>query len=407
MRKQLLFLALLSFLSIESYSQIVFENGYFINESNQKTNCLIKNIDWKNNPTEFKYKSTQDAAIQKADIRTVKEFGINGVSKYIRALVKIDKSSDNINEMGSDRNPVFQEEELYLKVLVEGKASLLLYEHGNLTRFFYKTNESKINQLVYKQYLLNDNIAQNIYFRQQLYIGLKCQMITLKDVKSIKYNKRDLERIFIKFNECTNSNYINYGSKQKKDLFNLSFRLGLNSSSLTIQNPILNLRDTDFGYKFNFRFGIETEFILPYNKTKWSVILEPTYQYYESEISQETNNVSGGTLVSSVNYHSIELPVGLRHYFYLNDDSKIFANISYIFDFTGNSSIEFSRSDGSMFNKLEVISRRNLALGIGYKYKDRYGLEIRYLTNRDILGDYFYWNSSYRTFSIIFGYSLF
>ena len=52
MKKQILLL-LTTILSLNSYSQINFDKGYFINDSNQKVDCLIKNIDWKNNPTEI------------------------------------------------------------------------------------------------------------------------------------------------------------------------------------------------------------------------------------------------------------------------------------------------------------------------------------------------------------------
>jgi len=407
MKKQTLFLALSVILSIKSFSQIIFENGYFINDSNQKIECLIKNIDWENNPTEFEYMLSQDKIAQKESVETVKEFGINGVSKYIRTTVKIDRSSDEINNMSSEKNPNFQEEQLFLKVLIEGKASLFLYKDGNLTKFFYNLNDSEIKQLVYKCYLIHNYIAHNNYFKQQLFIDLKCQAIILNDVEHLKYTKKDLERFFIKYNECNSSSYINYESEQKKDFFNLSFRPGLNYSNLAIQNSISDSRDIDFDNKFSFRFGIEAEYILPFNKNKWGIIIEPTYQYYKSEKTTETNNISGGILVSKVNYQSIELPIGVRHYFFFNDKSKIFADISYIFDSSTNSLIMFTRIDGSILNSLEVKSRTNLGLGIGYKYKDKYSLGIRYQTSREILGDYLLWNSSYKTFSIIFGYSLF
>lgn len=425
MRNQILFFVLIAFSSIESYSQIIFENGYFINESNQKTECLIKNIEWKNNPTEFEYKLTQNANIQKGGIKNVKEFGITGVSKYIRALVKIDKSSDNINNMGYNRNPIFNEEELFLKVLIEGKASLFYYEKGNLTRFFFKTNDSNINQLVYKRYLIKKNnthyivantpiitdnyyVTQNNYFRQQLYNDLKCMGITMRDVEYIKYKKRDLKRFFTKYNECINTGYIDFEPKQKKDLFNLSFRPGINLSNLAIQNSIPDPRDTDFGNELSFRFGIESEYILPFNKNKWGVIIEPTYQYYKSEKSKEAKDVSGGILISKINYHSIALPIGIRHYFHLNDDSKIFANISHTHNYSRKSSFDFSRIDGSSYRPLDAKERsKTLDLGIGYKYKDRYSLEIRYQTKRNIVNDYINWYSEYKIFSVIFGISLF
>ena len=77
MKKQLLFL-LTIILSFNCYSQISFEKGYYINNSYQKTNCLIKNIDWKNNPT--------------------------------------DRSSEIMDDLNNDKNPTFKEEKLFLKV---------------------------------------------------------------------------------------------------------------------------------------------------------------------------------------------------------------------------------------------------------------------------------------------------
>lgn len=407
MRKQLLLIALFTILCAESYSQIIFENGYFIDESNNKIECLIKNVDWKNNPTEFEYKFSQNDTVHKATFKTVKEFGIYNVSKYIRAKTNIDKSSEQIDKMSSERNPNFQEELLFLKVLIEGKASLFLYIDGNLTRFFYKLNDSEIQQLVYKRYLIDDTILENNSFKQELFLKLKCEEIVLNDIKNLRYSNRDLEKLFIKYNKCTGSDYINYKTKQNKDLFNLTFRPSLNYSSLEIQNSVLGFNDIDFRNKLGIRFGIEAEFILPFNKNKWGIIVEPTYQYFKSEQSKETGNVSGGILVSRIDYKSIELPIGVRYYFYLNDKSKLFTNISYVFDFSNNSSIKFLRNDDSMLDELEIKSRRNLALGIGYKYKNRYSMEIRYNTNREILSDYLYWSSNYSSLNIIFGLSMF
>ncbi len=407
MRKQLLVIALITISSIELYSQIIFENGYFINESNEKIECLVKNVDWINNPTEFEYKLSPNDTVQKATLQTVKEFGINNFSKYIRAKTNIDRSSNQLDKMSSERNPNFQEEVLFLKVLIEGQASLFIYIDGNLTRFFYKLNDSEIIQLVYKRYLVDPKILYNDYFKQQLFLELKCEGIQLNDLEHLRYDRRDIERLFIKYHECTSSNYISFESKQKKDLFNLTIRPGLNYSSLEIQNSMTGSRDTDFGNSIGIKFGIETEFILPFNKNKWSVIIEPTYQYYQSEQSEETSSVSGGILVSKVDYRSIELPVGVRHYFYLNDRSKLFINLSYVFDIPINSSIKFLRNDDSVLSGVEIKSSRNLALGIGYKYRDRYSIEIRYNTNREILGDYIYWNSNYNSLNMFFGFSMF
>lgn len=391
----------------ESYCQIAFENGYFINESNEKINCLIKNLDWKNNPTEFEYQLSQSDIVQKATIQTVKEFGIDNTSKYIRAKVNIDRSSNQIDKIGPERNPEFQEELLFLKVIIEGKASLLMYTDTDLTRFFYRLGDSEIEQLVYKKYLIDNTISENNSYKQEIFLKLKCESIGLEEIENLEYSTRYLQKLFIKYNECAGLDYINFKPQKKQDFFNLTFRPGINFSSLEIQVASPGSLDAEFGNQIGYRFGVEAEFILPYNKNKWAMIIEPTYQQFKVQNSRETINIPGGVLVAKVNYKSIEIPVGVRHYFYLNEKSKLFANISYVFDFSINSSITFMRNDDIKLSELETKSRGNAALGIGYKFKDRFSLETRYFTSRNILGDYYYWNSDYRTFSIIIGYSIF
>lgn len=395
MKKQLLFL-LITVLSFNCYSQISFEKGYYIDNSNQKTNCLIKNIDWKNNPTEFEYKLSENSESKKASIKLIKEFGIDNVSKYIRSNVNIDRSSEKFNQLSNHRKPIFKEEELFLKVLVEGKANLYLFEDGNLIRYFYNTEDTVIEQLVFKSYKTsNYKIGKNNSFKNQLWNNLKCPDFKISKVENLDYQKNDLINFFVEYNECNGEKSIIYEKKQKKDLFNLSVRPGFNSSSLSIQNSVSSSRDTDFDNEFGFRFGIEVEFIMPFNANKWSLIIEPTYQYFKSE-----KEIRNQTVIAD--YKSIEIPVGIRHCFFLSENSKIFINGSYILDLSSNSIIDFSSEVD-----LEINTGNNLAFGMGYKYNDKYSLELRYQTSREILSDYIAWSSDYNTLSVIFGYSLF
>ena len=158
MIKPVLFSAVLMFLSIACFSQIVFEKGYFIDESNQRIECLVRNVDWRNNPTEFEYKMSEDSDLLRASIGTVTEFGVDNVSKWVRATVDIDQSGDGLNDLSKERNPVFEEKRVFLKVLIEGKASLFLFREGNLTRFFYRKDDSEIRQLVYKRYFIEKKL---------------------------------------------------------------------------------------------------------------------------------------------------------------------------------------------------------------------------------------------------------
>ncbi|PXY43369.1 autotransporter outer membrane beta-barrel domain-containing protein [Flavobacterium hydrophilum] len=408
MKKHVLFLTIAFVLSINSYSQIVFENGYFVTDNDKRTDCLIENIDWKNTPVEFKYKLSQGEDAVTENTSTVKEFAINGQSKFIRSVVKIDRSSKIIEYMSKEKNPVFNEEKLFLQVLIEGKAKLFLFDGAGVRRFFYKIDDSEIKQLVYKPYLAHeDSIAHNNYFREQLYIDLKCENIEQNEYEKLNYKKNDLTRFFLKYNKCNNSEVVDFENKEKKDLFNLTIRPRLNNSSLTIENSGSDFRDFDFGSNSYFTLGVEAEFILPFNKNRWAVIVEPTYQYFKAEKSKSNSNVVGGKILGKVDYKSIELPVGIRRYFFVNNAFKIFANTSLVLDFSSSSKINFTRNDGSELSSLDVSSALSLGLGIGCKFKDKYSVEMRYLTARGLLSDYSLWNSSYKTASLILGYSFF
>lgn len=408
MKQQLLLVLATAFISFNCYSQINFEKGYYIDNEDQKTDVLIKNIDWKNNPTEFEFKLSEDNESRNATIKTVKEFGIYNVSKFSRHQVNIDRSSGNLDLLSEDSRPRFNEEELFLEVLIEGKANLYLYNDGNITRYFYSKDDSKIEQLIFKKYLTpNNNIGTNEGYKQQLWNDLECSAFTRRKVENVDYRRNELVSFFEDYNKCHNEDYVNFEEMQKKDLFNLNIRPGFNYSSLTIHNKVTDYKDTDFDKEFGFRLGIEGEFIMPFNKNKWAIILEPTYRNYKSEQSQESGSVSGGILVSKVDYKSIELPIGVRHYLYFSDNSKLFLNASYVVDLNLDSTLEFFRQDGSMHSSLDIKPKGVIALGIGYKIKDKYSIEMRYHTSRELLVGYAYWRSDYETVSMVFGYSLF
>ena len=407
MKKKLICIAIF-IATLNSYAQITFEKGYFITNSGEKNECLIKNIGWKNTPTKFSYKLNDSSPIKTYNIEIAKEFGIYNSFKYIRSEVVIDRSSNSMDNLSNDRKAILKNETIFLKVLIEGNANLYIYTDGNLTRFFYSINDREIKQLIYKKYKIkNSGIGKNERFKQQLLNNLKCTKTHFKDIKRLKYKYNSLFNYFINYNKCKNPNfkYFTHASKTKK-VFKLTIKAGINNTSLTIQNSISSNRNTDFGNKNGITFGIENEYILPYNKNKWSLILEPTYQSFKAEKKTEDNSVSGGSVISKINYKSIQLPIGLKHYFFLSNESKLYITGAYVIDFNFNSSVQFNRNDGSNLNTLDIQkSNSSLALGIGYQFK-KYSIELKY-SNRNILNEYLKWSSDYKSLSLNIGYTIF
>lgn len=174
------FICIFACFNFTAFSQIKYEKGYYINDTNEKVEGYIKNIDWLNNPTDFSFKSTENSIFQILDLASVQEFGIYDRSKYVREKVKIDRSSESQFLMSSEKNPIFKDEVIFLKVLLEGNASLYSYTDNNLHRFFFKTTDSQIEQLVYKNYMIrNTLVGKNNYYKQQLLNNLPCEKLRL------------------------------------------------------------------------------------------------------------------------------------------------------------------------------------------------------------------------------------
>jgi hypothetical protein len=390
-------------LSLNCYSQISFEDGYFIKNSGQKVVCQIKNMDWKDNPTEFKYKLSNSDKILNNNIDSVKEFAIYNTSKYIRFFVKIDRSSNKTNELSHSRNAQFKEELLFLRVLIEGGANLHEYQDGILTRYFCGIDDSNIEQLVYQQYLTSRNdIGSNNRYRQQLWNNFQCSTISKQQIDQLDYKKHDLVDFFIKYNECTNQIFTSLDRKKNKKNINLSIRPGLNSSSLKIYNNNTPYKNVDFGRGLEFRFGVEAEFIMPFNNDKWAFIIEPTYQSYTKYKSVPLSGSGSSTRNVTAKYSSVELPIGFRHYMFLNDNSKLFMNASVVIDLINKN----SKIDYELLGDLKIEPQSNLAFGLGYKYNNKYSIELRFFTNRQLFKNHLNQGSDYNTFSLIFGYTL-
>src|SRR5690554_1064225 len=127
------------------FAQTYFEPGYFIDNSGNKNQVLIKNADWNNNPDNFEYKMTTDGAVLRNDIDNVKEFSVGGKRKFIRQTVEIEVTKNNadVNALSRDRHAVFETRTVFLEVLFDAEKSLYSYRDNNKMLFFFSTSESE------------------------------------------------------------------------------------------------------------------------------------------------------------------------------------------------------------------------------------------------------------------------
>lgn len=386
--KKLIVIVVSLLLTSHLAGQVRFEPGYFVDNSGVKTECLIRNYDWKNSPDQLEYKllDVQDAQIRK--IGEVKEFGVSN-TKYVRFTVEIDQSVDALVNISSNKDPEFKEETLFLTCLVEGCASL--YQSPAHKKFFMKVDSTEIVQLISKKYLLDNRVASNNAYKSQLYSNLSCSMITLEDCRNTRYTKSDLIKIINKYNDCKECSSITYQRIKSNETFNIKIKPGLRTSTLSKKNSENTTDNVDFGWNTKFCLGLEAEFVFPFNKNKWTFVIEPTYQAYNAKDPRPYHT-------NVVNYQSLEIPVGLRYYMFLGDQSKLFLSTSFVvFDLPFNSNL----------GALEINSTRNFILGFGYNFHNRISGELRYSLPRGLLNRYVFYSTSYQSITFTLGVSIF
>ncbi|MFC2127619.1 outer membrane beta-barrel protein [Bacteroidota bacterium] len=237
---------------------------------------------------------------------------------------------------------------------------------------------------------------------------LKCRDNTLKDLRNVKYQNISLAKFLVNYNQSQDSDYFSFKDKEKKKLFNLSLRAGYRKSLLRIGNENYNWNKIDLGSSSGYRVGMEAEMTLPFYNEKWSLLLESVYQYVKCENTTILNKTVGTLVISNFDYTSIEIPIGLRYYYSLNEYSKLYVNGFVSFNWGINSTIRTMNEDNLPFlSPLKVNKSSSAGLGIGYKYKNRYSVELRCLRSKNILNSHKAYNSDYHAISFILGYSLF
>jgi hypothetical protein len=319
--------------------------------------------------------------------------------------------------MTRDRNPKLTEETLFLKILIEGDATLYGYTEGSIDKFFYSTKTIPAEQLVYVSYLGDDgdNIRENNEYKKQLFNNVKSSNITGKDIQNLKYKKKDLIAYFTKYNNITPASSENGATKTGKKQFFIKITPGISiiSSSAQNNNTTNSMFNVQFGNKTVFKIGSEIEYIFPFNRNKWSLFANPTYQKYQNEknyIFHSTSVIDNPEtpINAKINYSSVQLPIGVRHYVFLNQNSKIFINALYSFDISGKTDITYiNMSPGSNATKtFDSKSDTNIAFGLGYNFKNKFTAEARFNSKKELM-NYSNYSAQYKAIDFIFGYTIF
>lgn len=402
--KQLTLTFLIAVTVLYAFGQKNFNRGYIVDNANVKTDCWIQNVGNAESSSGYVYRLNEKSEITAVLLAKIKEFGTKKDFKCIRALIAVDISNGNISRPeDAGKGPEWDEGHAYLKVLVEGElATLYSYFTEGKKLFYYSVGDSTIQPLQHKEYNLEVayGVVEKIYdnsYREQLMENVACG--DTKKLETLAYTKKSLIKYFEDFHKCKDADIYTYElSQHQKGKFALkagvSFnRMDMSAKDLKAGSSIFFTKESSIGY------GIEAEYVFAFNNYKWSVFTESNYYNYYSDYSTNSYNSNHDGFV--VDYSTIEIPIGVCHYMYLNPENRFFVKVAYVpHIILDGSNIKFN-SEATY----ELAAAPRTFAGIGYSYK-RLNCEARFYSKQNITQNLYQRGSDYSQFSVRLSYTL-
>ncbi len=377
-------------------AQINYEPGYYIDSLGNKQEVLIKNREWLDNPEQIDIKLNESSNSQTIGLDRVSEFGINEGSVYTRATVQLDLSSDKTGQLNFTLRPNYMEKTVFLKNILIGKASLYTYSGMGVNKFFFRMDDGKMEDLVYKRYLSKGKIYSNEGYKQTLMNALQCNAFSETTFEKLRYKREALTDVFLAYNECQNEQVVTYTENSKitdnESRFKFRATFGARFQSLSLS---FNEESFDLDKKVGVQVGFEGEYIFAFNRNKWSLIGGLTYFGYSDTATRALSQ--GGTQIIELDYSAFDLSAGGRHSLFLNSDTRIMLSAGFILPL--NLSQEFSITGLGNSDDFSNLSTYFLASGIEYK---RVSAEIQYQGRRTLFSGV---PNEYKTLSLTVGYN--
>lgn len=395
MKKITLLFAIL-FASI-SYAQE--KKGYYINNNNEKVEGYIRSAAILN-PATVSFKPLSGGDFAALNLNNVTEYGIDNEVKLQKHTVDVDMTGGN--QVAGSKESVWNKMDIFLNVITEGDATLYSYTMNNVVRYFYSVKSKDIapKQLIYKKFQESSGpVKENHSFRQQLYADLKCEGQTDRSFLKVNYYQDELTDVVKKFNACNSSGTSTDAgtsktfakNEEKKVAIKFTLYAGADFTNIKVSTDQSNLTSTEenttspgIGAELALRIlKGDYEFFTRFEYEKLKATVENTYSFSSYNTVTETHMLEADVL----NFY-----LGARKNFAIGAQNKIFVDAALC--------ISNPIGDWEMYRKAYnaggnyVMSGRidglrtsfSVNFGVGYVFNDKYGIAVRYDTNRNMFG---------------------
>ncbi|KPM32598.1 Hypothetical protein I595_1019 [Croceitalea dokdonensis DOKDO 023] len=385
------------FMCLSLTAQLQFKKGYFVDNTGQRTDCMVKGFRSDHMADIIVYKKDEDSDVTEKILKSsIKELAIHDGPKYIRETVELALNSEST----TDGIPKYKAVNLVLRVLLESdEGNLFSYKpKGAKEIYFFKSKLSDgIKQLVYFEYSANQrSVQKNNEYKNQLIQLVYCEAISLKEYEQVAYDQKELLLFFEKYNECQGKPSKIYSSKDVGRGFNLKLLLGTSFANFKADQPDSDRADVSYVLKPNVSLGIEGEYFFSGLKNKWSFISTLNYE----EFTSLTENTPKDDDVATLDLGS-NISAGLagRHYFYFNKKNTLFFELGLRLNNFNNAFLTFEKRLGS-----PVQNHIGIHFGTGVEM-NRVGLRAHFFTAQSSL-PVGLWDTSYTGINLSLSYRL-
>lgn len=403
------------FLNYESFAQLYYDAGYIITNDGKRIECFIANEEAIQTQQRVRYKLKKRGKTFYTTYQEIKSFQIYGYPKHEKHVVTFTKTTNQIDD---NRYFAAKMDTLLLAVLVEGNPSLLSYDIGGITNFFYTTPDGQPPVVLeYSKRLENELLySYHPFWDQLVKLAGSCPDIDSAMIKRVKYKATDLIPVFKKINTCNKTAHKVFdrnGGKNGRKLLQLELTLtpGINLTDVVFNKNLVYYGDRvdrmSMGGKTTFRLGAEIALYSTVFKG-WCVFIEPSYQQY-GKSDKVTDKNHGFRL----NLATIDIATGIRYRQYIGESLSFFANVVYIpySALVNSESVYYDtytpNTQHTLF-KIKMNTNNFAALGLGAQYK-RFGFEARYYFSKNLFPkqEKDLWTADYKRINLIARFKVF
>lgn len=395
------FFALL-LLGLSGRAQAQFEPGYTVSYRGDTLNCWIKNEGWRNSPVSVSIRRTENGPEEQVNCHQIQAFGIGEEVFYRAESLFVDVSATSLQSLSFQREPEWKPDTLFIQQLVDGPANLFVYRKKGVNKYFFKVDTDTLAQLVYKKYQTVDGtFLENRAFALQLGSRLKCGESQLVDIERIEYTEKPILAAFEAYNACVGGQVILRPSGGQNK-FHIQVLAGLDVHRYRVLSAYRSSGNLALKNQPSFRLGMEGEMVFAFKRSQWAATGEVGFHYFRNQEGIPAIPPAQFFGDITVRYHALETLMGIRRYFDLPGETRLFVSAFGLLDWNFKSSIAIgAASDKAMLN-----GSYTWGAGLGIR-RGKWGGEIRIYDYRVLFENVpIFWDQRLYKASAVFSYRL-